>query len=87
MMMQACANHIQYQLPNEFTNVGFTLEGVQCSDAGLHVAMASIHIDIGTNGKCNDFESSAVYLLPYDPIAKSCAVGSKYPSTEVSETR
>ena len=60
-------------------------EGVQCSDAGLQVAMASIHTDMGANSKCNDFEASVAYLLPYDPIVKRHVVGSKHPPAEVSE--
>ena len=37
--MQASAEHVQYQLPNEHSRVGFLLE---CSDPGLQAAMASV---------------------------------------------
>ena len=30
--MQASAEHVQYQLPNEHSRVGFLLEAIQCSD-------------------------------------------------------
>ena len=33
--MQASAEHMQYQLPNEHSRVGFLLEAIQCTDPGL----------------------------------------------------
>ena len=33
--MSACAEHIQYQLPNEHSRVGFLIDAIQCADAGL----------------------------------------------------
>ena len=45
--MQASAEHVQYQLPNEHSRVGFLLEVIQCSDPGLQAAMASIKTDNG----------------------------------------
>jgi hypothetical protein len=45
--MQACAQHVQYQLPNEHSRVGFLLDEIQCSDAGLQAAMASVRTDNG----------------------------------------
>ena len=37
--MQASAEHVQYQLPNEHSRVGFLCEAIQCSDPGLQAAM------------------------------------------------
>ena len=37
--MQASEEHVQYQLPNEHSRVGFLLEAIQCSDPGLQAAM------------------------------------------------
>ena len=83
--MQACAEHIQYQLPNGHSRVGFLLDAIQTSDAGLQAAMASIRTDDGPDGMRNDFEQSAAHLLPYDPVAKKHATGSsKRGSAEVS---
>jgi hypothetical protein len=48
--MQACAQHVQYQLPNEHSRVGFLLDAIQCSDAGLQAAMASVRTDNGPQG-------------------------------------
>ena len=74
--MQACAEHIQYQLPNGHSRVGFLLDAIQTSDAGLRAAMASIRTDDGPDGMRNDFEQSAAHLLPYDPVARKHAAGS-----------
>ena len=71
--MQQCAEHIQYQLPNEHSRVGFLLDAIQTTDAGLNAAMASVRTDTGddgTGGMRNDFESTVAHLLPYDPVAK-----------------
>ena len=75
---------IQYQLPNGHSRVGFLLDAIQTSDAGLQAAMASIRTDDGPDGMRNDFEQSAAHLLPYDPVAKKHAAGSsKRGSAEV----
>ena len=71
--MQQCAEHVSYQMPNEHTRVGYLLEGIQCSDAGLQAAMASVRTDNGADGMRNDFEKAAAHLLPYDPVAKKRA--------------
>ena len=71
--MQQCAEHVSYQLPNEHTWVGYLLEGIQCPDAGLQAAMASVRMDNGVDGMHNDFEKAAAHLLPYDPVAKKHA--------------
>jgi hypothetical protein len=68
--MQACAQHVQYQLPNEHSRVGFLLDAIQCSDAGLQAAMASVRTDNGPQGMRNNFETTASHLLPYDPVAR-----------------
>ena len=74
--MSACAEHIQYQLPNEHSCVGFLIDAIQCSDAGLQAAMASVKTDNGPNGLWNNFERAVSHLLPYDPVAKKRATGS-----------
>ena len=64
--MQAAAKHVMYQLPNEhISRVGYLLDAIQCNDAGLQAAMASIKTDQAANGMHNSFEASATYLLPY----------------------
>ena len=71
--MQQYTEHVSYQLPNEHTRVGYLLEGIQCSDAGLQAAMASVRMDKGVDEMRNDFEKVATHLLPYDPVAKKRA--------------
>ena len=67
--MQASAEHVQYQLPNEHSRVGFLLEAIQCSDPGIQAAMASIKTGNGPEGIRNNFEATVAHLLPYDPVA------------------
>ena len=71
--MQQCTEHVSYQLPNEHTQVGYLLEGIQCSNTGLQAAMASVRTDNGADRMHNDFEKAAAHLLPYDPVAKKRA--------------
>ena len=66
----ACAEHIQYQLPSEHSHVGLLIDAIQCADAGLQAAMASVKTDNGLHGLRNNFEQAAAHLLPYDPVAK-----------------
>ena len=82
--MQASAEHVQYQLPNKHSRVGFLLEAIQCSDPGLQAAMASIKTDNGPEGMRNNFEATASHLLPYDPVAKKRSSGQKRESAQIS---
>ena len=71
--MQASAEHVQYQLPNEHSRVGFLLEAIQCSDPGLQAAMASIKTDNGLEGMRNNFEATdgpVILLLKRDQVDK-----------------
>ena len=81
--MQASAEHVQYQLPNEHSRVGFLLEAIQCSDPGLQAAMASIKTDNGLEGMRNNFEAMDAHLLPYDPVAKKRSSGQKWGSAQI----
>ena len=49
--MQACTEHVEYQLPNDHSRVGFLLEAIQNTDPGLQAAMASVCTDTGDGGK------------------------------------
>ena len=82
--MLACAEHVQYQLPNAHSHVGFLLDAIQCANAGLQAAMASIRTDNGLDGMRNRFEQAAAHLLPYDPVAKKQATGIKRGSALIS---
>ena len=67
---RAAAEHVTYQLPNEHSRVGYLLDAIQCSDAGLQAAMASVKTDQSINGLRNDFEAAATHMLPCDPVQK-----------------
>ena len=82
--MQASAEHMHYQLPNEHSRVGFLLEAIQCSDPGLQAAMTSIKNGNGLEGMRNNFEAMAAHLLPYDPVAKKRLSGQKRGSAQIS---
>jgi hypothetical protein len=75
--MRQCAEHVTFQLPNERTRVSYMLDAIQCNDPGLQAAMAQVRTDSEPTGKMNDFEATASYLLPYDPVSKKRAAGSK----------
>ena len=68
--MSASAEHVQYQLPNEHSHIGFLIDAIQCADTGLQAAMAGVKTDNGLHGLRNNFESAVSHLLPYDPEAK-----------------
>ena len=68
--MSACAEHVQYQLPNEHSCVGLLIDAIQYANAGLQAAMPSIKTDNGLYGLRNNFERAISHLLPYDPVAK-----------------
>ena len=72
--MQASTEHVQYQLPNEHSRVGFLLEVIQCSDPGLQAAMASIKTDNSLEGMRNNFEATAAHLLPYNQKGIVCPI-------------
>ena len=85
--MQAAAEHITYQLPNEHSRVGYLIDAIQCGDAGLQAAMASVKTDQTVNGLRNNFEAAATHLLPYDPVQKKRAdqSGGKRTAADISD--
>ena len=78
--MSACAEHVEYQLPNKHSRVGFLLDAIQCADARLQASMASSKTDNDPNGMQSNFEQAAAHLLPYNPVAKKRATGIKHGS-------
>jgi hypothetical protein len=85
--MQAAAEHVTYQLPNEHSGVGYLLDAILCNDAELQAAMASIKTNQAITGMRNDFEAVATHLLPYDPTQKKRVdhAGTKRGSAEISD--
>ena len=84
--MQACAQHVDYRLPNEHSRVGFLLDAIQCPDHKLHATMASIEGDDTPDGLRNNFEAAASALVPKDPVAKKrlAMAGSKQDQSSIS---
>ena len=70
IMMQECAVHVPYQLPNQFTRVTHLLDNIQCDYAPLQAAMALVRNDRGPTGKMNNFEDTASFIIPHDPVSK-----------------
>lgn len=62
-----CADHVNYQLPNEISRVTYLLDGLECMHPPLQASMALVRHD--PVGKMNDFEATASFLLPHDPVA------------------
>ena len=70
IMMHECSTHVEFQLPNERTRVTYLLDAIQCGDAPLQAAMALVRNDTGEEGKMNNFEATASFILPHCPVAK-----------------
>ena len=83
--MTQCATYITYQLPMAHTRFTWLLDAIQCSDPGLQAAMAFIRNDDGIGGKRSNFETTASYLLPYDPVTKK-RKGQKRGVENISDT-
>ena len=67
--MCQCAEHVDFQLPNALTRVKYLLEGIENADPTLQAALALVRCDEGADGKVNDFEATAAFILPSDPTS------------------
>ena len=59
--MQACAEHVSFQLPNEYSRVGYLLDAIENNDPPLQATLANVEEDVGNGtaenqGKRNNFE-------------------------------
>ena len=68
--MQECTVHVQYQLLNDNTRVGYFLDVLDSQHLPLLSAAGNIEEDNGIAGKRNDFELAVAYILPKDPVLK-----------------
>jgi hypothetical protein len=84
--MMACTQHVSFQLPNEFTPVGYLLDGIENVNPALQAAIARVLDDTGAGGKRSKFELCAPYILPKDPVVKRCTSADKRHSAEISLT-
>jgi len=71
VFMQAYAQHVAYQIPNEHSGVGYMLDVIKNNDVKLQAALANIEDDTGPSGKHDDFEKAAAHMLPKDPVLKN----------------
>jgi hypothetical protein len=83
--MTACAQHVDYQLPNEHTRVGYLIDSTESNDAGLQ-ALGAIRNDKGVAGMRSNFESAVAHLLLMDPVTKRRSAGVKRGSADISNT-
>jgi len=68
--MQACSLHVNYQLLNKHSGVGFQLDAIKNDDARIRGVMANVEYDTGTWGKREDFERASTHILLKDPVIK-----------------
>lgn len=69
--MEQCAQHVNYQLPNEHTRVRYLLDAIVCQDAELLAAKAVVKSDkVGPTARRNHFENCVAELLPACPVKK-----------------
>ena len=76
VVMTQCETHLPgWQLANEQTQVFYLLGGIECNDDPLQATMAMVWNDTRPDGKLNNFEATASFLLPHDPVAKKWSTG------------
>eukprot|EP00957_Ditylum_brightwellii_P150441 11455504-Ditylum_brightwellii.AAC.1 len=86
--MKEMTEHVPFQLPNEFTRVGFLLAGISSSDAGLQAAMASIKSDVdpaSETRKRHHFELATTYLQPFCHFLKKFLSDTKGDAIKISD--
>jgi len=82
--LQACAEHVRYQLPNERSRVTLLLKAIKTPDPGMQAAMSMIKQS--ELGMMEDFERAVSHLLPNDPVAMRKTSGAKRDSSNISGT-
>ena len=70
--LQAAAVKVTYQLPTEYTHVGYLLKPLEkTSDPGLQAAIACVKNNAKMEeGKHYKFEATATFLLPNCPVTR-----------------
>eukprot|EP00957_Ditylum_brightwellii_P208649 15358362-Ditylum_brightwellii.AAC.1 len=87
--MKEVAEHVPFQLPNDFARVEFLLAAIKCSDVGLQAAMANIKSDADETsamGNRHHFELAATYLLPFCLVLKMFLSSTKHDDIKISDT-
>eukprot|EP00957_Ditylum_brightwellii_P092843 7068241-Ditylum_brightwellii.AAC.1 len=65
--MEAASQHVNFQLTDGHSRMGYLLASIENNSAGLQAAMANINSDQGVDGMRLDFEKAVAHLLPYCP--------------------
>ena len=85
--METCTAHVQYQVPNEHTRVGYFLDALESQHPPLLAAMEKIEEDNGDTGKRNNFGNDVAYTLPKDPVLKRRSTkNNKRTQAQISDT-
>jgi hypothetical protein len=86
VQLEAAAEHIEYQLPNEHSRVGYLIDSIQNNDPGLQAGLANVRSDKGAGGMRSDFEAMVAHILPYCPVSKKRTAGSKRGAADISSS-
>ncbi|CAJ1966195.1 unnamed protein product [Cylindrotheca closterium] len=76
------SQHVEYQIPNEHTRIGYLLWALHTTDPGLHATIANIEGNEDPNGPRYSFEECARLLQLADPVAKK----NKRSHAQISDT-
>ena len=79
--MQRCAENVDFQLPNERSRVTKLLDAISNADPALQAALAHVR---ATEEMMTDFEATAAYILPADPVANKRGKSRQRPVHEIS---
>ena len=87
--MVSCAEHVEIQLPNGHTRVGYLLDAIENNDAQLQAVMANVQDDTGDStpanpGKGNNFKMAMAYILPSDPVARKRSTTNRRGAVEIA---
>ena len=74
---------MSYQLPNARTSVTYLLDSIKKNDPGIQAVMAQVRTD---TARMNDFEATASYIIPYNPVSKKRISNMKVVATNTSDT-
>eukprot|EP00957_Ditylum_brightwellii_P000514 39988-Ditylum_brightwellii.AAC.1 len=86
--MKEAAEHVPFQLPNEFTRIGFLLAGITSSNAGLQARMANTKSDAdlaSETSKRHHFELAANFFQPFCPVLMKFSSGTKCDAIKISD--
>eukprot|EP00957_Ditylum_brightwellii_P053565 4058285-Ditylum_brightwellii.AAC.1 len=74
--MEAASQHVNFQLPNGHSRIGYLLASIENNDAGLQTAMANINSDQGIDGMRLDFEKAVAHAIwqPYFHAGQNLAI-------------